>query len=123
MRKYVTTALLVSALAGAPVVGLSAAPAGAQTPAGAKRASTKAATHATRGVVKSVDASTLVITRSGKGQGEMSFTMEPSTHREGEVAVGAPVSVRYREEGKTYIATAVSVQQSKQQAAHKGAKR
>ena len=123
MRKYFTTALLVGALAGAPVVGFAAAPAGAQTPAGAKHAPTKAATHATRGVVKSVDASTLVITRTGKGQGEMSFTMEPSTHREGDVAVGAPVSVRYREEGKSYIATAVSVQQSKQQAAHKGTKK
>jgi len=75
-------------------------------------------THATRGVVKSVDGSTLVITSTGKGHGEMTFTLSPSTHREGTVIVGAPVSVRYREEGKRYIATAIRVQQPAQQSAH-----
>jgi hypothetical protein len=74
---------------------------------------TKAApTHATSGVVKSVDDATLVITRSGKA-GEMTFTLNPSTHREGTISVGAPVSVRYHAEGKTNIATAVQAHAKK----------
>lgn len=48
----------------------------------------------------------------------MTFAISADTHREGTLAVGAPVAVRYREDGKTYIATAITVQQPKQQAVH-----
>src|SRR5262245_1172599 len=65
-------------------------------------------THATRGVVKSLDETMLVIARSGRG--DMSFVLRPSTRREGMIGVGSAVSVRYREEGKTNIATAVALQ-------------
>lgn len=120
MRTHITTAILVGALSAVPLAGLAATPGKTQTSAGAKHASTSAiATRATRGVVKSVDAATLVITRTGKAHGEMTFALNPSTHREGAVAVGAPVSVRYRKEGKTYIATAIRVQPPKPQAAHR----
>lgn len=119
MRKHITTALLVGALSATPVAGFAATQTKAQTLAGAKPASTRAVgTHATRGVVKSVDASTLVITRTGPNHAEMTFALNASTHREGTIAVGAPVSVRYREDGKTNVATAVRVQPVKQQAAH-----
>ena len=66
-------------------------------------------THATRGVVKSLDKTMLVIARS-RGRGDMTFVLRPSTRREGTIGVGSAVSVRYREEGKTNIATAVAVQ-------------
>jgi hypothetical protein len=69
-------------------------------------------THATRGVVTSIDADTLVISRSGK-QGAMTFEFSAATARDGEITVGAPVSIRYREEGSKHIATAVTVQQPK----------
>jgi len=75
-------------------------------------------THATRGIVKSVDANTLVITRMGKMHREMTFAISADTHREGTVAVGTPVAVRYREDGKIHMATAITAQQPKQQAAH-----
>ncbi len=115
MRRRATTLLLMGALA-MPAIGLAATTRGAQTPTSAKAASKSAAaaTHATRGVVKSVDDSTLVITRPGKKGGEMTFALNASTHRVGNLAVGAPVSVRYREEGKSYVATAVNGKQAKQ---------
>jgi hypothetical protein len=117
MRTHITTALLVVALSAVPVTGFAATK--AQTAAGAKDASTRAvATHATRGVVKSVDASTLVITRTGRNHAEMAFALNATTHREGTIAVGAPVSLRYREDGKTNVATAVRVQPVNQRAAH-----
>jgi len=76
----------------------------------------KAAVHATRGVVKSVDAGNLVITTSGakgaKGK-EMTFVLNSATQQKGTPAVGASVQVRYRTEAKQNIATAVSVQEKK----------
>jgi hypothetical protein len=78
-------------------------------------------THATKGVVKSIDASTLVITHKSKTGGEMTFALEPATHLQGTVAVGTQVDVRYREDGKTYVATAVTAQPVKPQAVHTAA--
>jgi hypothetical protein len=121
MRERITRAILVGALSAAvPVVGFAAGPGEAQAPAVAKQSPNIAATHATSGVVKTIDASTLVITRTSKAHREMTFVLNTSTHREGTIAVGTPVSVRYREDGKTYVATAVSVQQPRQQAARTG---
>ena len=118
MRKYITTALLVGALNVVPVVALAA-----QTSAATKHtkhASTStAATHATRGIITSLDETTLVISRSGKKPAEMTFMLNPSTQREGNLAVGTPVSVRYREDGKTHVATALSAQPKQQSHAAK----
>jgi len=119
MRKHITTAFLVGALSTVAGVGLAATPGRAQTSTAAKHASTKrGVTYATRGVVRSVDASTLVITRTGKTHGEITFVLTASTHREGRIAPGAPVSVRYRQEGKTNVATAIRVQRPTQSVAH-----
>jgi hypothetical protein len=81
-----------------------------------KTAAHKIPTHATHGVVKSVDDNMLVITRTGKAGGEMTFALDPATHRQGTVAVGTQVDVRYHEDGKTYVATAITAQQSKPKA-------
>ena len=71
-------------------------------------------THAIRGVVTSVSASVLVITPSGKGASAMTFVVSPSTHREGNMAVGATVSGRYRVEHQRLLAMAVSAHPEKQ---------
>ncbi len=114
MRKYIATAVLAAAVITVPVVGFAttrqAAPAAAKKEATSTTAKA-APTHATKGVVKSVDDSTLVITHKDKKGEEMTFTLNGSTHKEGAVAVGAPVSVRYTDNGKTHVATAVSVEQ------------
>ena len=119
MRHTIAATLLAGTFtAFLPAVAIGASPApGAQT-SGKHTTTATAATHATTGVVKSIDDSTLVITRSGK-KGEMSFAVSPETHREGSVAVGSQVSVRYHENGKMYTATAITAQPVKQQAAAK----
>jgi len=116
MRNYIATAVLAAAVMAVPVVGFATTP--QAPPAAAKKEATKtttkaAPTHATTGVVKSVDDSTLVITKSGKKPEEMTFILNGNTHKEGAVAAGAPVSVRYHEDGKTHVATAVTVEQTK----------
>jgi len=70
-------------------------------------------THAIRGVVRSIGESSVTITSSGKSDNELTFVLSSSTHREGEISVGAIVSVRYRHEGNLLIATAVSAHPEK----------
>jgi hypothetical protein len=116
MRKYIATAALAAAVIAMPIAGIAATRQAA--PAAAKKEATSTAakaapTHATKGVVKSVDDTSLVITRHGKKPEDMTFTMNANTHKEGAVAVGSPVSVRYQESGTTHVATAVSVEQAK----------
>ena len=66
--------------------------------------------RATRGVVRFVDARTLVIVRSPQYGRELRFQLEPSTERYGEVTIGATVDVRYITKGARSIATAVTVE-------------
>jgi hypothetical protein len=75
--------------------------------------------HATKGVVKSVDDSTLVITKTaGKGPAT-TFMLNASTDRQGTIADGSTVDVRYHADGKNKVATAVTVQEAKVPAASK----
>ena len=114
--KNIAIALLVGALAVVPTAGFAA---NAQTTAAKHPAKAAGASHATTGVVKSIDETTLVITHPGKKGSDMTFKLDPAIHREGTVAVGSTVSVRYREEGKTRIASALMAKPPANQAAHK----
>ena len=74
-------------------------------------------THAIRGVVKSISTFyVVVITGSGKKAREMTFLLSPSTERDGEITIGVTVSVRYRQDGRTLVSTAVSAQPEKRAA-------
>jgi hypothetical protein len=78
-----------------------------------KAAAAPAPVHATSGVVKSIDDSKLVITKSaGKGP-ETTFMLNASTTKDSSVAAGSKVDVRYHTEGKSKVATAVSVHEAK----------
>lgn len=125
MRNLLTKTLLVAV----PVMALSVVPALAShqakpaahpsaTTAAAPASSAKAGSHSISGVVKDVTATSLVITPKGK-KGEMTFSLSPSTHREGTLAAGERVSVRYNQEGKTNVATGVTVQAQKKTSAKK----
>ena len=72
-------------------------------------------THAVRGVVKSISAFYLVaVTGSGKKAKNMTFVLRPETERDGEITIGAMVSIRYRVDGRrTLVATAVSAHAEK----------
>jgi len=105
MRKFV-----LSSAFGVAVIAMAASGAAAQAGASTKPAektSSKPAVagHATQGVVKSVDATSLVISK-GKNADE-TFMLNASTQREGTIEPGAHVSVHYREEGKSHVATAI----------------
>jgi hypothetical protein len=102
-------AVLVGALAGS--TGAMAAPTGMQagSHAVAQKPVKPPPTHAVRGIVRSVDATSLVIARSAKKPSDLAFVLNPSTSRAGTIAAGATVSVRYRTEGKILVATAVTV--------------
>lgn len=126
MRQAFTTFMLVGALALSSV-----AFAGAEAQKGSAKktsasamapASTKAASHAVRGVVKSMDDSSLVVTASGKKAADMTFVVNGSTTKEGAPAVGSTVSVRYRTEAGKMIATAVAVQPTAKSAKPKAGK-
>jgi len=75
----------------------------------AAAADQSADTHATRGVVEHIDDAALGIVRFAH-RGVMTFVLTADTRREGRIAVGAVVAVRYREEGGRNIATAVMVE-------------
>jgi hypothetical protein len=65
-------------------------------------------TYAVRGRVESVTATVLVIRRSAIERRQMRFVLNPSTEREGRIAVGDPVSIRYITRGDELVATAVA---------------
>ena len=126
------TAFLLGMLVAVPAMALAQTP--AQTPAtkpaaapatpAAKPAATKPVkakaaaakaegVHATKGVVKSVDATSLVISGSGAKAKDMTFVLNAATLKTGTAAVGSTVQVRYKTEDKQNIATAVSVSAAK----------
>ena len=106
-------AIVSLAIAAVLTVGVSASP-GASDPGDAVGGRWPAMpTHAIRGVVKSMSATALVIVPSRRNTNEMTFVLSPLTHREGQMTVGATVSVRYRIQDQTFLATAVSTHPEK----------
>ncbi len=73
----------------------------------------KPSTHATTGVVKSIDDNTLVIGRAKHNQ-DMTFQLNSTTEKSGDIKVGSTVGVRYHTEAQQNIATAVTVEHAKQ---------
>ena len=116
MRKLVYTAALFGLLAFVPAMALAHQSSAQSKPsAPASKSAPKPATpatHATTGVVKSVDATSLVLSKGSKSKDE-TFMLNSSTEKKGDIAVGAHVQVRYKTEGKENVATAVTVQTKK----------
>jgi hypothetical protein len=115
MRQFMTALALVAACSMAVVTTI-----GAQAkPATKTAAKSTMATHSTTGTVKSIDSNTLVISKPGKKGGDMTFTVNGSTQKDGTVSVGSNVTVRYQNEGKTMVATAISERAGKAMASTK----
>ena len=115
MRKMRTAAIILGAMLAVPMTGLAAPAIAGQTSATAPKSlkpaksasakSTSTATHSTRGVVKSVDSSNLVIERgAGKKKREMTFVLDGTTHRAGDINVGSTVAVRYKNDASKLMA-------------------
>lgn len=114
MRHLARLFVLVGALALAANASAASQAAGAAS----KKAATPAS-HTVKGTVKSIDSSSLVVSR--KKGGDMTFALDATTAKQGSPAVGSDVSVRYHTEGKTMMATAVTAQPVKQVASAKPA--
>ena len=78
------------------------------------------ALHETKGVVTSVDATTLAIRQWPYGR-NMRFALNPSTERDGTVKVGSTVDVRYRTEANQKVATVVTREHAKASPSTSGA--
>lgn len=118
MRTFIKAAALVAVITLVPVASFAQAttpvkktpapaaktaqPAKAAKPAAVK----KVASHTTAGTVKSVSDTELVITKGTKDQ---TFTVNASTDKKGTIEAGAKVSVHYTLDGKTMVATAITV--------------
>jgi hypothetical protein len=105
MRMKRVWAMLVGALIPAPALALTQP---VQSAATTTVSQSSDAVHATRGVVKTISPTTLIVSRP-KRRGDIVFKLSPSPHIEGTIVVGATVSVRYRDDGDDHVATAISV--------------
>ena len=108
MRNFRSTAVAVAWLTLLPAVGFAAPAAQTHSKSTAPKAK-HAATHAMKGVIKTVDDKTLVVSEKAGSSHEMTFVLDPSTEKVGTMSVGSTVDVRYRTEAKRHIATAVTV--------------
>jgi hypothetical protein len=107
MRHRIATLILVGAMSGSAMA--TATPGDHAGGRQAKQGPVKPPpTHSVRGVVKAVSDTSLVLTRSSKKPSDLVFVLDASTSRAGIIAVGRTVSVRYRTEGTTLVATAVT---------------
>lgn len=120
MRTIARLAAVMALALTLPTLSLAAGVQGSTPPAkpaaqAAKPAPAKATAdmHSTSGVVKSIDATHLVITKPTGTVKELSFVLNSATQRTGDLAAGATVDVRYKAEGKQNIATAVTVHTKK----------
>ena len=111
-RKLIAVPLTLAVMA-PPTRALAGQIQAPQSSDGASGAGRALGTHATRGDVRTIDANSMVISRAGN-RGVMTFSLTPSTHREGVIVVGSTVSVRYREDGKNHVATAIALQRMKE---------
>ena len=111
----------IAALVLGTLLASAAAFAAAPVPQTAAKKTPAASTHVTKGVVKSVGATNLVIEHgSGKKAQQMTFLLDATTERPADIGVGSTVEVHYKGAGTAM--TAVTVQPVKQQAsAHKAA--
>src|ERR1044072_3703465 len=110
MRYTLTALMLVGLLA---TSGLAVAQTTKSSTKSSSSKSASTATHSVQGVVKSVDASSLVITKSGKKGGDMTFKLDPTTQKDGSNGNGSSVAVRYRMDGSSMVATAVNAEAPK----------
>jgi hypothetical protein len=79
-------------------------------PAPAAKKEAAVAKHTTSGTVKSSSDTSLVITKGGKDQ---TFVVSSATEKKGTVEPGAKVAVHYTVDGKSWVATAITVKPAK----------
>jgi len=115
MQKMRTAAIVLVSILAVPVAGFAAAATDSKT-----KSTSSSASHTTEGVVKSIDSSNLIIEHgSGKKRKEMTFALDTTTRREGDINVGSTVEVRYHGNASKLMALDVKTKTAaKKTAAH-----
>ena len=115
MKQMFQAVVVAAAVLAVPAMSLAAQTkpaASAKQTAPAKPAATaKPAVHTALGVVKSMDASSLVLTEKSKK--DVTFVVDASTKKEGDVAVGSTVHVTYKDDASQHIATDIKAASAK----------
>jgi hypothetical protein len=116
MKSMFQAAVVAAAVLAVPALGLAAQVKPAATTTAARPAmkpaakpAAKATVHSARGVVKSMDPASLVITeKTGKKKShDVTFVLDSSTQKTGSLAVGSTVQVKYRNAASQHVATEV----------------
>jgi len=112
MKKMLQAAVVAAAVLAVPAMSLAAQTktAGAPPAKSTTHKTESTATHSAKGVVKSMDATSLVVTEKGK---DVSYVLDASTKKEGDPAVGSTVTVMYKTEGTQHVATDVKAAAAK----------
>jgi hypothetical protein len=125
MKKTFQAAVVAGVVLAAPALSLAAqtkpatqtAPAASATTTKAKAGkATSATVYSAKGVVKSIDASTLVLTeKSGKKKRshDVQFVLDPSVQKDTNIAAGSTVRVKYHNDAKKHVATEVRAASTK----------
>jgi len=93
-------ALATPAVAGAPQTSTKTS-----TSTKTTKAKSSTSTHTMKGIVKSIDDTSMVVERgSGKNKQDMTFVLDSSTHRGGTIKVGETVNVHYRTDASKLMA-------------------
>jgi hypothetical protein len=109
-RMFQAVAVAVAVLA-LPALSLAAqtTPATATTKTNGAAKPTSATVYSAHGVVKSIDASSLVLTEkpSKKKSHDVKFVLDSSTQKDPKVAAGSTVKVKYHNDAKHHVATEI----------------
>ena len=113
MKKLFQAAVVAAAVLAVPALSLAAqtTPAATTTKTKAKSDSKAAAgtVYSAKGVVKSLDGSTLVLTEksSKKKSHDVHFVVDASTQKDANIAAGSTVQVKYHNDAKKHVATEI----------------
>ena len=112
MKKMFQAAVVAAAVLAVPAMSLAAQTKPAATAQATPAAKAAPAVRSARGIVKSMDASTLVLIEKAsrkKKSHDVRFLLDPSTQKDGNVVVGSTVRVTYHNDAKRHVATEVRV--------------
>ena len=115
MKKLFQAAVVAAAVLAVPALSLAAqtTPAAPTTAKAKAKSDSKAAAgtvYSAKGVVKSLDGSTLVLTEKSskkKKSHDVHFVVDASTQKDANIAAGSTVHVKYHNDAKKHVATEI----------------
>ena len=112
MKKLFQVAVVAAAVLAVPALSLAAQTTPAAPTTTKAKSDSKAAAgtvYSAKGVVKSLDGSTLVLTEksSKKKSHDVHFVVDASTQKDANIAAGSTVRVKYHNDAKKHVATEI----------------